>query len=375
MRALVFHGPWDMSVEDRPEPEPGPADTLLEIIATGICGSDLHGYTGQTGRRHPGQVMGHETVARVQHDRTGAHRPGSLVTVNPVLGCGHCPACAAGTPQRCPNRRVIGVQPDLSAAFAERMVVPTDNVVALPDGTPPDVGSLIEPLAVGYHAVRRGNVTRDDLLYVLGGGPIGQAVAIAARRLDVSTVVVAELDPARRDLLVRLGFTACDPTDRSAEEIQSILGGPATVVVDAVGATHTLSGALDIASLGGRIVLVGMAAPRVEIAAYALSTGERSIVGSFSYDTAAFRDTAIWAGAHATELSPLIEARVGLAEAPDTFRALAEGTLRASKVLVYPAGPDEHRSASVRSPTPEYVHQFGSEPGTGSGRAQECDAS
>ncbi len=64
MRALVFHGPWDMTVDDRPEPEPAPYDTLLAIIATGICGSDLHGYTGETGRRHPGQIMGYETVGR-----------------------------------------------------------------------------------------------------------------------------------------------------------------------------------------------------------------------------------------------------------------------------------------------------------------------
>jgi threonine dehydrogenase-like Zn-dependent dehydrogenase len=266
------------------------------------------------------------------------------VTVNPVLGCGHCPACVAGTPQRCPDRRVLGVQPDLSAAFAERMVVPTRNIVPLPDGTPPDVGSLVEPLAVGYHALRRGDVTGDDLLYVVGGGPIGQAVAMAARRLGVATTVVAELDPGRRDLLTRLGFAAVDPTGLSTDSIRSILGGPATIVVDAVGATLTLSGALDIVAPGGRIVLVGMAAPRVELAAYALSTAERAIVGSFSYDNATFADTATWAGANAAEVAPLIEARVSLNEAPETFRALADGTLRASKVLVYPSGPPEHTS-------------------------------
>jgi threonine dehydrogenase-like Zn-dependent dehydrogenase len=160
----------------------------------------------------------------------------------------------------------------------------------------------------------------------------------------VSTTVVAELDPGRRDLLTRLGFTAVDPTGRSTDNLRSVLGGPATIVVDAVGASVTLSGALDIAAPGGRIVLVGMAAPRVEIAAYPVTTAERAIVGSFAYDIAAFAETAAWAGAHAAEVAPLIEARVGLTEAPDTFRALANGTLRASKVLVYPSGPPEPRS-------------------------------
>jgi threonine dehydrogenase-like Zn-dependent dehydrogenase len=345
MRALVFHGPLDMTVEDRPDPRPGPGDALLEIIATGICGSDLHGYTGTTGRRHPGQVMGHETVARVLDDRTGTHPAGRVVTVNPVLGCGHCPECVAGSPQRCPQRRVIGVQAEISAAFAERMVAPARNVVPLAEGIEPEIGALVEPLAVGYHAVRRGGLTDGDRLYVLGGGPIGQAVAIAARRLGATTIVVAELDAARRGLLTRLGFTAVDPATQATAvdpatqatgAIIGLLGGPPTLVVDAVGATATMRGALEIAAPGGRIVLVGMATPQIEIPAYAVSTGERSVLGSFSYDDAGFADTAAWAGAHAAELAPLIERRIGLDEAPGAFRALADGDLTAGKILVRP---------------------------------------
>lgn len=328
MRALVFRGPWDLAVEDRPEPSPGPADTLLEILATGICGSDLHGYTGDTGRRHPGQVMGHETVARVLDDRTGTHAAGAVVTVNPVLGCLHCPACAAGSPQRCPDRRVIGVQAELSAAFAERMVAPSRNVVPLPDGTPTDLGALVEPLAVGFHAVQRGGLTPADELLVIGGGPIGQAVALAARRLGATDVVVAELDGHRRDLLGRLGFAAVHP--------DALGDRRPTLVVDAVGSGRTLTTALELSAPGARIVLVGMAAPTVELPAYAVSTGERSIVGTFSYDDRAFTETAAWVGAYADSLGPLIEAHVDLDEAPSTFRALARGELTASKVLVHP---------------------------------------
>ncbi|MGW4643765.1 zinc-dependent alcohol dehydrogenase [Sphaerisporangium sp. NPDC004334] len=358
MRALVFHGPWEMTVEDRPEPVPGPGDALLEIVATGICGSDLHGYTGENGRRHPGQVMGHETVGRVLHDRTGAHRPGKLVTVNPVIGCGGCAACAAGTPQRCPDRRVIGVGREISAAFAERMVAPARNLVPLPEGVPADIGGLVEPLAVGHHAVRRAALRPQDRVYVVGGGPIGQAVALAARRAGNPGVVVGELDPARRALLTRLGFTAIDPAGPSAAAVSSpvapsatedpaipsaggvvaALGGAADVVIDAVGSARTLQAAFEVSALGARVVLVGMAAPRVEISAYAVSTEERTVIGSFAYGEAEFRDTAAWAGAHAAELEPLIEGRVGLEQAPGTFRALADGTLKASKVLVHPSG-------------------------------------
>jgi threonine dehydrogenase-like Zn-dependent dehydrogenase len=338
MRALVFRGPWEMAVEDRPEPAPGPGDCLVEIIATGICGSDLHGYTGETGRRQPGQVMGHETVARVLDDRTGIHAAGTVVTVNPVIGCGTCPACAAGAQQRCPERQVIGVHPDISAAFAERMAAPSRNVVPLPAGTPAEVGSLVEPLAVGHHAVQRAALSGDDTTLVVGGGPIGQAAALAARRLGAAAVLVAELDAARRDLVARLGFDTVDPAGQSTDGIVGVLGGPATVVVDAVGTSRSLRTALDAAALGARIVLVGMGAPSVEIPAYAVSTGERAILGSFSYGASGFRETAQWAGAHVAELEPLIDARVDLAAAPEAFRALASGELRASKVLVYPSG-------------------------------------
>jgi threonine dehydrogenase-like Zn-dependent dehydrogenase len=132
VRALVFEGPWKLAVEDRPEPQPQPDESLLRILSTGICGSDLHGFTGATGRRVAGQVMGHETVAEVLTDRTGEHPPGTIVTVNPLIGCGNCPACRRGAKQRCPSRKVIGVDPDISSAFAERMTAPSDRLVVLP---------------------------------------------------------------------------------------------------------------------------------------------------------------------------------------------------------------------------------------------------
>jgi threonine dehydrogenase-like Zn-dependent dehydrogenase len=101
MRALVYHGPNDIGVEERPDPQPGAGEVLLRITATGICGSDLHGYTGENKRRHPGQVMGHETVGRivaVGADAAGDGRePGRVATVNPVIGCGECAQCAAGS--------------------------------------------------------------------------------------------------------------------------------------------------------------------------------------------------------------------------------------------------------------------------------------
>ena len=334
MRALVFDGPWQLRVEERPDPEARSNEALLRILATGICGSDIHGYSGETGRRSPGQIMGHETVAEVLEDRTGSVAAGTLVTVNPLIGCGSCEACSRGTRQRCAARRVIGVDPDISSAFAERMSAPSDRLVPLPEGIPTRLGALIEPLAVGYHAARRGDVVSDDAVLVIGAGPIGQAVALACRRLGARDVVVAEINPDRRRLVEQLGFTVIDPTSSDASAIRAMLGRSPTVAIDAVAATTTLGSAIASVEVGGRIVMVGLAAPRVELPAFDITTAERSILGSFGYDDAAFEETAGWIAGREDELLQLIDQEVDLEQAPQAFEDLASGRSTASKILV-----------------------------------------
>lgn len=340
MRALVFHGPADLGLEEQPDPVPGPDEVLLRITATGICGSDVHGYTGENGRRHPGQVMGHETVGRIVAVGAAvpAHldlSPGAVVTVNPVIGCGDCAACAEGNEQLCARRRVIGVDPTLSSAFAELMAVPAANVVSLPAGLPEEYGALVEPLAVGYHAAVRGQVTAADRVLVIGGGPIGQACALAARRLGAAVVAVSELSASRRALLDKLGFAGVDPAAGDVGELApDLLGGPATVVLDAVGTAGSLRDAFAASGFGARVVLVGMNSPQVSLAAYEVSTHERSIVGSFCYPSAEFRATAQWVASGPPGLEYLIEGRVPLAQGPAAFARLASGDLDASKVLV-----------------------------------------
>lgn len=346
MRALVMKGNWQLEVEDLPAPEPAPGEILVRVIATGICGSDIHGFTGENGRRFPGQVMGHETVGRVGAlgEGTAGHGPreGQLVTVNPVISCGDCEACAADAQQRCPSRRVIGVDPALRSAFAEAMTVPARNVVPLSEDLPVEYGALVEPLAVGYHAAVRGGCGEKDRVLVIGGGPIGQAAALAAVRLGAAAVAVSEPNPARRDLLERLGLTAVDPTaGELADLVPQALGGRPTLTLDAVGATGTVSDALAVSDLGSRIVLVGMHSPRVDIPAYAVSTEERTVIGSFCYSANEFTETAQWVAETDLDLSALVEGRVDLSEAADSFTSLARGENPASKVLVYPHGTDD----------------------------------
>ncbi|MHA6631049.1 zinc-dependent alcohol dehydrogenase [Pseudonocardia sichuanensis] len=343
MRALVLSDFWKLTVDDVPEPQPGPGDVLIEVLATGICGSDIHGYTGENGRRIRGQVMGHETVGRVLSvgaDAGDGIAVGDAVTVNPVLWCGRCRQCAAGREQACPDKQVVGVTPALTSAFAERMAVPAHNAVRLPDGMPVEHGALVEPLAVGYHALVRGGCGAGDAVLVLGGGPIGQACVLAAQRLGAERVAVSEPAPQRRELNARLGAATIDPAgaDDVPAAVRTALDGDPTLVVDAVGSARTLATAFATAPIGATVVLVGMGAPTLELAAYEISTKERSVVGSFCYSAAEFRDTAQWAATAPDALDALIEGRTDLAGGPGAFEALAKGTDPASKVLVLPQG-------------------------------------
>jgi threonine dehydrogenase-like Zn-dependent dehydrogenase len=344
MRALVLRDFYDIAVEERPDPVAGPGQVVVEVIATGICGSDFHGYSGENGRRHPGQIMGHETVGRILELGTDVAelRVGQLVTVNPVMSCQACPACLSGQEHWCSRRVVLGVAPEIPAAFADRFVVPAANVVPLPDDMPAELGALVEPMAVGYHAVRRGMPRPEDRVLVIGGGPIGQACLLAARRLGVQALALSDVSPSRRNLCARLGAEVVDPSAGNLPEaVADRLGGPATLVVDAVGVSPTVADAFAASGLGSRIVLVGMGSLRLELSAYALSTEERSLIGSFTYNAAEFADTAEWVGTAPEGIDALIDGRVGWEGAPQSFDDLARGRSSASKILVFPQGAPE----------------------------------
>jgi threonine dehydrogenase-like Zn-dependent dehydrogenase len=325
-----------MSLVERPTPQPSADEVVIDVIATGICGSDAHGYSGETGRRTGGQVMGHETVGRVAAGTRFA--AGTLVTVNPIISCGACDACRAGETQVCPDSLVIGVEPSLDGSFAEQFVAPARNVVPLGPDVPILHGALVEPLAVGYHAVMRGAPEPADRILVIGGGPIGQAAAIGARRAGLEHILVSEPVAARRELLARLGFATTTPEQLEAD-VARFLGGPATLVVDAVGIAPSFAAAVAHSTTRARIVLVGMGASSMSIEPYGITVGERTVAGSYCYSEEHFASTAAWVGEGHPELDLLIDRTLPLAEGPDAFRSVADGTGGSNKTLLLSRAP------------------------------------
>ncbi|WP_053202605.1 zinc-dependent alcohol dehydrogenase [Jiangella muralis] len=341
MRALVLHDFHDLRVETLDLPVPGPGDVLVRVAEVGICGSDIHGYTGENGRRAPGQVMGHEASGTVEHDPSGRYAPGDRVTFNPLVSCGECGACAAHEEQHCRNRFVIGVRADRRAAFADFVVVPERNVHRLPDTVGTREGALIEPLAVAVHAVRRARVRDGDRVLIIGGGPVGQSLVLALHDAGIATVVVSELDAGRRALCAELGAIVVDPGSQDlADAVAAAAGAPADVTFDAVGISSTVTAALGATADGGRILLVGMGSPALEIAAFEVSTREREVIGSFCYSAGDFRAAIALAGRVADGLAKMVSSVITPDETPAELARLGAGDLPAGKVLVRFGAPE-----------------------------------
>jgi threonine dehydrogenase-like Zn-dependent dehydrogenase len=339
MKALILKDFGSMEVVDRPDPIPGEGELRIKLIATGICGSDIHGFTGETGRRVPGQVMGHESVGYIDSLGAGLEKSGfevgQLATFNPVVIPTSDLLKFAGREQHSPNKYVIGVEPTISAGFAQLIVVPSHNVVVLPSSIPITYGALIEPLAVAVHAVRRAHIDSSQSVLVLGGGPIGQAIVVALKMIGVKNIVVSEIDSSRRELLGALGANVIDPnSDNFIQLLDPIFSDLADATIDAVGNSETMSTALMVTKIGGTICLVGMASKRLDLNAFEVSVGERTIVGSFTYSAQDFQDAAKYIADAPDVVSLLISREVSLDEANRAFLDLSQHDGTPGKVLV-----------------------------------------
>ncbi len=339
MRALVLKEFGTIAIEERDTPVPGRGEVLIAVAATGICGSDVHGFTGANGRRVPGQIMGHESVGRIAafgpETNVGDLGNDDVVTFNPVVVPAEEGENYAGREQHSPNKTVIGVAPDIPAAFAEYVVVPARNVVRLPDTMPISHGALIEPLAVAVHAVRRVHARSGHRAVVVGGGPIGQSVVLALSMEGVKNILVSEIDEGRRRLCERLGAAALDPARGPVvEQVRVAFGDLADIAIDAVGITATTADALNSTVFGGSVCLVGMGSPALTLDAYRISTEERCLVGSFTYSAQDFIDAATWVATAPSVIGELISREVAVEQANDAFTGLAAGDGTAGKVLV-----------------------------------------
>jgi L-iditol 2-dehydrogenase len=340
MRALVFTGPGEMPLQERDDPQPGAGQVVVAVRAAGICGSDVHGYLGATGRRRPGVVMGHEAagdVIAIGPDVTSV-RKGDRVALRSILACGRCERCRRGQSNVCTDRQGMGMHFD--GAYAERILVPETLLLPLPDTLSYEDGALIEPLAVAMHAVNRTPFELMDFVVVIGAGAIGLLTLLAARLRGAGSVVVTDLSSHRLEVARALGADL--PIDAgSADPVAAIAaateGRGADAVFEAVGVSATVAQSLAVARAGGQVTWVGNSAPVVEMPMQALVTGELTVRGAYGF-AQEFEQAADALAAGWIDARRLVECVAPLEDGPELFRRLGDRSLAAVKVILVPNG-------------------------------------
>src|SRR5437867_7318733 len=288
MKALVLKAYQQFAYEDVAAPEPAPGEVLIAVKACGICGSDVHGMDGSTGRRRPPLIMGHEAaglISRVGKGVTG-WEPGDRVTFDSTIYCGECEFCSRGEINLCESRRVLGVSCEeyrQHGAFAEFVVVPQRILYRLPQGIPFEHASLVEPFAIALHAVKRAQAKKSDAAVVVGAGMIGLGLVQALKHVGCAPVIVVDVVDDRLALAEKCGATHTINSARK-NALNSILnltqGRGADVVFEAVGVTTTVELALRCARKGGSVVLVGNVAPSIAFPLQTAVTRELNVLGS-----------------------------------------------------------------------------------------------
>jgi len=288
MKALVLTEYNHLEYMDVRKPHIGEEEVLIQVKACGICGSDIHGMDGSSGRRIPPVVMGHEAagvIAEVGARVTG-WQAGDQVTFDSTIYCGKCYYCRKGFINLCDNRRVLGVSTGeyrQNGAFAEYAAVPQHILFRLPAGLSFVRASLVEPVSIAFHAVERTPLHLNDTAVVVGSGMIGLFVIQALRLAGAGRIVAVDLDQSRLDQACTLGADLglkSDAVDVAAEVQRLTEGRGADVSFEVVGIPPTVNLAVQCLRKGGALTLVGNLKPTAELPVQAIVTRELSLYGS-----------------------------------------------------------------------------------------------
>ena len=343
MKALVLKDYKRFAYEDVPVPEPGPEEVLIAVKACGICGSDVHGMDGSTGRRRPPIIMGHEAAGVISRvgSRVTSWAAGDRVTFDSTIYCGHCDFCRRGQINLCDHRRVLGVSCEdyrQNGAFAEFVAVPQHILYRLPDGLPFEHAALVEPFAIALHAVRRAPPALNDSVVVVGAGMIGLALTQALSRTGCGRLIVVDVAPERLALAAKFGATHLinSAMEDAAKAIPALTRGlGADRAFEAVGVAATVDLALRCVRKGGAVTLVGNVAPKVEFPLQVAVTRELTICGSCA-SAGEYPACLDMLARGALNAAPLISAAAPLAEGAAWFDRLYRKEPGLLKVVLQP---------------------------------------
>jgi threonine dehydrogenase-like Zn-dependent dehydrogenase len=347
MLAAVTTSPGVMVVDEVPEPgPPGPRDVIVRPEAVGICGSDLHFYTGDTGalsgaRSVFPRIQGHEFSAVVEQqgrDCPDGLRPGDRVTVWPLRGCGRCYPCRTGRANACVSLDLVGIHRD--GGLQQLLSVPASQVFGVGD-LGPEPAAFVEPMSIAVHALGRAGIPDGEQVIILGAGPIGLATVLAATAAG-ARVMAADPVPARRDLALTMGAenAAWGGDGGLLDAVQAWTHGPgAPVVIDTTGDPGALAQATRLVCSAGRVVVVGMSAAAAPLRSGVFPEKEIDVLGSSCATAADFRSAIALVQAHRETISALFSHRFPLTHAREAIECVANPAAGAVKVLITVGGP------------------------------------
>jgi len=334
MKAAVFKRQNEMSVIDVPAPKAGAGEVVLKVHNCGICGSDLHAVQYGMGMR-PDTVMGHEFCGEIHELGAGVtgFSKGERVTALPFISCGECERCRRDDGMHCEGTRGLGLG-QLPGGYAEFVMCGASSLLKLPDNVSSREGALVEPLSVGLHGVNRANLKPGMGVVVMGAGPIGLSAAIWAKAKG-ATVVVSELAAGRKDLAMKLGASAVvNPKEESpAKKVAELTGRLPDVVFECIGVKSTLSSAIEMVGLHGRVVVLGVCMEPDQISPLACIFKEVGIEFIVGYNRAEFNETIAAIASGKINPRPMITDVVTVEQVPEMFEALRNPGGRA-KVMV-----------------------------------------
>jgi 2-desacetyl-2-hydroxyethyl bacteriochlorophyllide A dehydrogenase len=278
--AVITAAAGTFRLEPAAAPSPGPGEVVVAALATGICGSDLHLFSGDHPYASYPLVQGHEVVGHVDEIGAGvdAGLLGRLIVVEPTMECGSCPECARGAYNRCENLQVIGVQ--RAGSLGGRFITRASKLHGVPDTADESAWALVEPVAVACHAVARSAVVEGDVVVVLGAGVIGLALALALGERHLRELIVVEPSEQRRRRVDELGLGRAVSPEELAGELARAQPAGADVIFEATGSAAVLGGAHELARPGGQIVVVGQSGASFSLPMIVMTRKELSLIGT-----------------------------------------------------------------------------------------------
>lgn len=329
MKALVYTAPNEMKFLDQPEPSPARGEEVIAVEAVGICGSDMHAYQGHDSRRTPPLVLGHEVCGRV----CNGDLEGRRVIINPLIVCGHCHYCRTGRFNICSNRTMVGMT--RPGGYAERLAIPRQCLVEVPDDMHPVNAALAEPAATGLHAlILAGRAATRPIFearsLVIGAGSVGLLTALLLRHMGCEHIEIAEANELRRS----------PAANEDIGRVYDPLGEPTTangfdLVVDCVGGVKSRTMAMEAIAPGGVLLHIGLMDNDGGLDARKMTLSEITVVGAYTYTTADLALAARKLASGALGGLGWVEIRP-LSAGAQTFAELLAGRIAAPKVVLLP---------------------------------------